>query len=134
MSKAPDVKPRALVVDDNADAAETFADLLGLLGVEATFTTDSRAALDLAEQTKPHIGFLDIAMPHINGYKLSELLRERYGRDLCLVAVTAYGQPEDRRRSRIAGFDAHVAKPADIDVVRSILSQFFPDRSWPAPN
>lgn len=132
MLKDANTKPRALVVDDNADAAETFADLLGLLGVEATFTSDSRAALDLAEKTKPHIGFLDIAMPHINGYKLSQLLRERYGRDLCLVAVTAYGQPDDRRRSRIAGFDAHVAKPADIDVVRSILSQFFPERSWHA--
>ena len=132
MATPADPRPRALVVDDNVDAAETFADLLGLLGVEATFTSDSRAALELAEKTNPHIGFLDIAMPHINGYKLSQLLRERYGRELCLVAVTAYGQPDDRRRSRIAGFDAHVAKPADIDVVRSILSQFFPERSWHA--
>jgi CheY-like chemotaxis protein len=128
MPEAATTRPRALVVDDNADSAETFARLLDSYGLEAIFTTDPRQALVLAERSHPRIAFLDIGMPFIDGYALAGLLRQRFGHAaLCLVAVTGYDRSEHRQRSRAAGFDALVAKPADIEVIRSILRGLFPE-------
>ncbi len=118
----------ALVVDDNEDAAESFARVLGLLGCEAVFLTDPRSALAEAERLKPHVAFLDIGMPHMDGYELARVLRARFGEEgLKLVAITAYGTTSDRIASRRAGFDAHVAKPVDPALVESIIRTVLPE-------
>lgn len=117
----------ALVVDDNADVAESFARLLLALGCEAAYVTDPHKALKEAERLKPHIAFLDIGMPEIDGYRLAHLLRRQFGEELKVVAVTAYASAQDRRAARRAGFDAHVSKPIDIAVVESIIKTVLPN-------
>jgi CheY-like chemotaxis protein len=113
---------RALVVDDLHDAAESLARLLQAMGCAATFVTNSNKAMDAAEAMEADIVFLDLGMPGFDGYQLARMLRRRYGERVILVAVTAYGAARDRMRSREAGFDAHVQKPADIPLVESILA------------
>lgn len=99
--------------------------LLQDLGHEATFVTDPRDAVRTAKAFVPDIAFLDLGMPHIDGYALARSFRDDQALSgVCLVAVTAYGSVEHRRRSREAGFDAHVQKPADVDVLRAIIAQF----------
>jgi CheY-like chemotaxis protein len=120
----------ALVVDDNADAARTLAQVLEVMGCDATFLTDPREAVREALRLKPHIAFLDIGMPHMSGYQLATELRKHFPpEDLKIVALTAYGGPKDRQASRQAGFDAHVQKPADPDLVLSIIRTVFPERT-----
>ena len=109
------------MVDDNRDAAETFAQMLSAMGCEATFVTDARDALAEVLDRKPHIVFLDIGMPNINGYELASLIRNTILPEVKLVAVTGYGAEEDRARSRKAGFDAHVVKPIDPALVESMI-------------
>ena len=119
---------RALVVDDSRDVAESFARLLHTFGYEAAYTTDPRNALTETLRLKPQVAFLDIGMPHIDGYQLARELRARFSpEELKLVAVTAYGTPEDHVASRKAGFDAHVVKPLDPALVESIIKTVLPD-------
>ena len=119
--------PRALVVDDNADAAEAFARLLRLMGCETMSLTDPFLALDAADRWKAQVVFLDIGMPGMDGFELARRLRAKYGFDsLRIVAVTAYSEEEHRTMSRQAGFDAHVVKPVDIHLVESMLRTLFP--------
>lgn len=113
---------RVLVVDDHPDSAQTFAHLLGLLGHEATAVTDPRQVVELVEQLKPDIVFLDINMPGISGWELAAMLRKTHSHEqVSLVAVTAYGESRDRTKSRQAGFDAHVLKPVSMPLVQSII-------------
>ena len=102
---------RALVVDDKQDVAESLSRLLLTMGCAATFVTNPAVALDAAQALEADIVFLDLGMPNLNGYELARMFRKSY-RDapLRLVAVTAYGTPEDRALSRASGFDAHVQK------------------------
>jgi CheY-like chemotaxis protein len=119
--------PRALVVDDHADAADAFARLLRLMGCEATAVTDPFLALDAAAQLRAQVVFLDIGMPGMDGLELARRFRAKYGfESLRIVAVTAYGEEEHRTLSRQAGFDAHVVKPVDIHLVESMLHTLFP--------
>lgn len=118
----------ALVVDDNQDAAETLAALLVAMGCEAVHVTDPRNALARALELKPHIAFLDLGMPHINGYELARQLRIHFpSASLKIVAITGYGRPEDRKASRQAGFDAHVTKPVDQPFLDAIIKTVLPD-------
>jgi len=117
---------RILVVDDHADTAESFAAMLNAMGHRATFLTDPEQVDASVTALKPHIVFLDIGMPRLNGWQVAERLRARYPSEvLKLVAITAYGADPDRAKSRRAGFDAHLVKPASADLVESILTQFF---------
>ena len=117
---------RAVVIDDNADAAETFAQMLAHMGCQATFVTDPREAVAEVDRARPDIVFLDIGMPAIDGYQLAYTLRRIYGAEAPrIVAVTGYDTNEDRFRSRRAGFDAHIVKPVDHAVVESILRTLF---------
>jgi CheY-like chemotaxis protein len=119
--------PRALVVDDHADAAEAFARLLRLMGCEVMAVTDPFLAVDAVAQLKAQVVFLDIGMPGMDGLELARRLRAKYGfESLRIVAVTAYGEEEHRTLSRQAGFDAHVVKPVDIHLVESMLQTLFP--------
>jgi CheY-like chemotaxis protein len=101
-----------LVVDDNVDGADSVAALLQLEGAEVHVSYSGRAALDLGPSVRPAVMLLDLGMPGMNGYQVARAVRgEPWGRDVFLVAMTGWGQEEDRRRTREAGFDAHLVKP-----------------------
>ena len=109
-------------MDDVADAAESMARLLSALGHEAAYVTRSSQALKVAREMRPHLVFLDLGMPEIDGYELARQMRAEFGFDgLRLVAISGWGREEDRAASRQAGFDAHVKKPAGLDIIDSIL-------------
>jgi len=115
---------RVLVVDDDPDTASTFAALLEDLGHPAECVTNATDVLDAARRTRPWLVFLDIGMPGANGWELAPLIRREFGHeDVRIVAVSGWGDPEDHKRSREAGFDAHVQKPVDMELLRSILAQ-----------
>jgi CheY-like chemotaxis protein len=107
-----------LVVDDNADAAETLATLLAVDGHDVRTAASGAAALVLTRAFTPDIAFLDIGMPGMSGYELARRLRDDpVTADVRLVAVTGWGQAEDRRLAQEAGFDHHLTKPvAPADV------------------
>ncbi|MEP6510863.1 MAG: response regulator [Dokdonella sp.] len=116
---------RVLVVDDNQDAADTLAMMLQLLGHQAHCIYDPRAVVDAVDAFVPDIVFLDIGMPGLSGYDVARNLRAHSGGDsLILVAVTGWGQPEDRRRTAENGFDHHLVKPADLAEIQRICNSF----------
>jgi two-component system, chemotaxis family, CheB/CheR fusion protein len=115
-ARTPHLRRRILVVDDNADAAESLAQLLRRAGHDVRVTHDARAAVDLALEFQPEVGVLDLAMPGVDGFQLAKQLRERWvGGPLHLIATTGYGGLEDRRRARDAGFDDHLTKPIALE-------------------
>jgi CheY-like chemotaxis protein len=117
---------RVLVVDDHPDTAETFTAIIKSLGHEAQAIMDPHLVPGAIAKFNPHVVFLDIGMPGLDGWTLARRLRETYpAGTIKLVALTAYAMADDRVRSREAGFDAHVAKPVDPDLLASILEQSF---------
>ncbi len=115
---------RILVVDDNVDAAESLAMILRMEGHDVRVAHDGPAALAAVEADPPDLVFLDIGMPVLNGYDVARRLRQRPGLEhLLLVAMTGWGQEEDRRRSHEAGFDYHLVKPADPAALRQLLAR-----------
>lgn len=114
---------RVMVVDDNRDAAEGLALLLGLLGAESRVAHDGAAALAVLQQWLPQLLLLDIGMPGMDGYEVARRIRaDRRYDALTLVALTGWGQEEDRRRARAAGFDDHLVKPAAPDLLQALLA------------
>lgn len=114
---------RVLVVDDNHDAADSLGMLLQFLGAETMTVHDGRACLDAVQTFKPAVVLLDLGMPGMSGLEVARRLREDPGlRETTLVALTGWGQREDRRRTQEAGFDYHLVKPADLSTLQSILS------------
>lgn len=113
---------RVLVVDDNVDAAEMLAALLELRGHRVRIVHDGAAALAAAARFQPHAVLLDIGLPDQSGFEVAPLLRRIEGMAQArLIALTGWGAEQDRQRSREAGFDGHLTKPADIDSVEAIL-------------
>jgi CheY-like chemotaxis protein len=122
--EANGVPPRRkiLVVDDNEDAAESLAALLTIGGHDTRMAHDGRDAVTQAEQFRPDVVFLDIGMPTLDGHETAKLIRQQeWGKEMVLVALTGWGQSEDRRRSKDAGFNHHLVKPADPAVVEKLL-------------
>ena len=115
--------PRRIVVaDDNEDSAESFAMLLSFSGHEVRVAHDGAAALDAVSDFRPDVAFLDIGMPGLTGYEVAEAVRaEPWGSEVTLIAVTGWGQPDDRLRARTAGFDRHLIKPIDPAEVDRLL-------------
>jgi signal transduction histidine kinase len=114
---------RVLVVDDNVDAADSAALLLRLWGHEVAVVYNGPAALETARHFRPEIALLDIGLPGISGYEVARSLRALPElRDLVLAAVTGYGQEEDRRRSREAGFNFHLTKPLAPEALTSVVT------------
>lgn len=114
---------RILVVDDNADAAESLTDLLRVYGHDARVVHDGIAALELVPSFQPSVVFLDIGMPGMDGYEVARRLRRVPGGERAiLIAVTGFGSEEDRRRAEEAGFDRHVTKPLDPRTLTSLIS------------
>jgi CheY-like chemotaxis protein len=122
---APEVRglPRVLVVDDNHDAADSLGMLLEFLGAEVKVVHDGYAALEAMRSFAPAVVLLDLGMPGMNGLEVARRMREDPAcREATLVALTGWGQREDRRRTHEAGFDYHLVKPADVSTLQSILS------------
>jgi CheY-like chemotaxis protein len=115
---------RVLVADDNRDAAESLGALLRALGNEVSLAYDGVEAVEAARAFRPHLILLDIGMPRLDGYGAAREIRKDAGtQGIRLVALTGWGQDEDRRRAREAGFDAHLVKPAELDALRRMLAQ-----------
>jgi len=113
---------KVLVVDDNVDAATTLGELLRALGHEPIVVYDATSALAYAEADAPELALVDIGLPVVDGYELAHRLRALPGlADTRLVAVSGYGQPSDRARTRDAGFAEHLVKPVGLDDLRALL-------------
>lgn len=110
-----------LVVDDNRDTAQAEAMLLKMHGHRVSLAHDGRSALELFEEVKPDAVLLDIGLPVINGYDVAAKLRERGNANTLLIAVSGYGQTEDRERSKRAGFNHHLVKPVDVRELLALL-------------
>jgi len=120
---APSGPYRILVVDDNRDASETLATLLRLIGHETMTAFDGKEAIAAAAQFRPDVVLLDIGLPRTNGYDVARHLRtQSWGRSAKLIALTGWGQDEDRRKSQEAGFDAHIVKPVDHAYLIQLLA------------
>ena len=115
---------RVLVVDDNRDAAETLGALIGMMGHEVAVANDGHQALRMMASLQPHIVFLDIGMPGMSGYEVAEAARRDARLDgTRLVALTGWGGEADRARTREAGFDDHLTKPATIASIEAALAK-----------
>ena len=118
------VPRRILVADDNRDALESLAILLECNGHEVCKAADGAQAAELAGTWKPELALLDIGMPALDGYEVARRIRsEPWGRTMVLVALSGWGQSEDLRRSREAGFDLHLVKPLNFDVLANLLTR-----------
>ncbi len=121
-------RSRVLVVDDNRDSADTLAALLDAWGHEVRTSYDGPSAITVAAEFQPAVVLLDIGLPKMNGYEVAAQLRKlTNGRSLILVAFTGYGQDEDRRRVREAGFDYHLIKPLEPAALEKILDTVITD-------
>jgi len=116
------VRLKILVADDSQDGADSLAFLLRAAGHEVFTAYDGRTAIQLAEQHKPGAVLLDIGMPEVSGYDVARAIRrEAWGRSMRLIALTGWGQAEHRRRSLEVGFDDHLVKPVELDVLEAVL-------------
>jgi CheY-like chemotaxis protein len=123
VARAPRAPLRVLVADDNVDAADTLAHLLRMAGHEVRVAHDGEEAMRIAAQFQPALAFLDIGMPRMDGYQAARALRALPGmQEVRLVALTGWGAEDDRARSRAAGFDHHLLKPAFPEQIHAILA------------
>jgi DNA-binding response OmpR family regulator len=119
----PSSQHRILVVDDNEDAADSLATLLEVLGYQVRVAYDGPEAIMAADEFCPQAGLLDIGLPRLSGYDIARHIRATRGAEVVLIAITGWGQEEDRRRAREAGFDHHFTKPADFERLVSLVGQ-----------
>jgi PAS domain S-box-containing protein len=127
VNDAPTDRARILVADDNRDAADTLSMILELDGHEVRTAYDGVKALQIAEQLAPQIAFLDIGMPNLDGYQTARRIREQsWGSAMLLVALTGWGQEQDRRQATEAGFNCHLVKPVDPQTIGSLIEQLKP--------
>lgn len=114
---------RILVVDDNIDSAKTLSMLLSLMGHETFLAHDGEQAVEAAKQFLPQVVLLDIGLPKLNGYDVCRAIRQQpWGAGMMIVAVTGWGQDEDRRKSDEAGFNEHLVKPVSHEALQRLLS------------
>jgi CheY-like chemotaxis protein len=117
-----------LVVDDDRDVADSFVMLLHMLGMDVRVAYGGEAALAIVPNFKPHLAFVDIGMPSMDGYETARQIRKLpEGKNLILVALSGWGRDEDRRRTTEAGFDHHFVKPMEIDALENLLASWPPD-------
>jgi CheY-like chemotaxis protein len=114
-----------LVVDDNRDVAESLALLLEMDGHQVQIANDGQAALEMARSVRPDVILLDIGLPGMDGYAVAKALRQSPElKQMQLFALTGYGQPEDREKSLVAGFNEHLVKPTDFEKLRKLLADY----------
>jgi len=114
-------RKRVLVVDDNRDTARSLKQLVELMGHDALEAHDGHEAVDAARAYRPDVVLLDIGLPGMNGYDAARAIRRQGSGAAKLVAVTGWGQQDDKRKSEEAGFDLHVTKPVEIATLESLL-------------
>jgi PAS domain S-box-containing protein len=114
---------RIVVADDNVDSATVLADLLRIAGHNVRTVHDGAAAVDAVLSEEPDLAVLDIGMPKLNGYDVAKRIRASESKRTVLIAITGWGQEEDKRRSAAAGFDHHLTKPVDIATLDKIIAE-----------
>jgi CheY-like chemotaxis protein len=115
---------RVLVVDDNVDAAETLTTFLEMIGAQARAVHDGPGAVAEAPAFRPDLVLLDIGLPGMSGYDVARALRgDASLAGVVLVALTGWGAEDDRRKAKEAGFDHHLTKPVDLDVLQDMLQR-----------
>ncbi len=120
---------KVLVADDNEDAAESLVAILRIMGNSVRQATDGAQAVEIASEFEPDVVILDIGMPKLNGYEVCKRIREKpWGQKAFVVALTGWGQDDDKRRTREAGFDHHLVKPVNPDVLERLLDGLQKDR------
>ena len=123
-SRPQDAALRVLVVEDNIDGAATLAELLRDAGHGVEVAHDGIEGMVLAGKFRPDVLLLDIGLPKIDGYEVCRLVRRQpWGKAISIVAMTGWGQEADRRKSKVAGFDAHLVKPVDFAALNSVLKR-----------
>jgi DNA-binding response OmpR family regulator len=115
---------RVLVVDDNVDAADSLALMLDAFGMEVATAHAGRAAVAIARGFAPDAVLLDLGLPDVSGLEVGRQLRQALGEQVLLIAITAWGRPEDLRRTWEAGFNRHFLKPAEPGQVLKLLSEW----------
>jgi CheY-like chemotaxis protein len=120
--EVPRIRSRVVIIDDNRDAARTMSMLVDELGGTARTAYDAAGGLEAVQEFRPDIVFLDIGMPGMDGYEACRRIRQTpSGKHLIVVAVTGWGQPQDKQRALEAGFDAHLTKPVDPNAFTRLL-------------
>lgn len=122
---APMTARHILIIEDNADAREMLRISLELEGHRVEAADDGLRGVEMALALRPDVVLVDIGLPGLDGYGVAARVRAARGRDVVLIALTGYGQPDDRERTRRAGFDAHVVKPVDPDTLARLLAEKF---------
>jgi PAS domain S-box-containing protein len=124
----PGAKHRVLIADDNRDSADSLALLLKIMGNEVGTAYDGEQAVEAAAALRPEVVVLDLGMPKLNGYEACRRIREQpWGQGMFLIALTGWGQEEDRQRTAEAGFNQHMVKPVDPDVLMKLLDSRSPE-------
>jgi CheY-like chemotaxis protein len=115
---------KILVVDDNRDSVESLAMLLKMLGHETYLAYDGLEAVQTAERIRPELILLDIGLPKLNGYEVCRKIREQeWSQATVIVALSGWGQEADRRKSEEAGFNHHMVKPLDYNLLMDVLAE-----------
>jgi PAS domain S-box-containing protein len=134
VASATAVPLRVLVVDDNVDGADALAVLLRMLGYEVRTAYDGPSAIETGRDFEPQVILMDIGMPGTDGLETCRAIRAQpWGEDTHIIAVTGWGQPEDRRKAAEAGFDHHLVKPVDPARLTQLLTELGPRRATPWP-
>jgi CheY-like chemotaxis protein len=121
------VKHRVLVVDDNIDGADTMKAMLESIGNEVQVAYDGIVAIEAAASFLPQVVLLDIGLPKLNGYEVAQRIRKQsWGARAVLIAVSGWGQQEDKARASAAGFDHHLTKPVDLEELIDLLAAVRP--------
>lgn len=121
--KTPPNRFRILVVDDNHDSALSLAMMLSIMGHDTRTAHDGETAVATAESFLPDVVLLDIGLPKLNGYEAAQRIRESaWGRSMFLIAVTGWGQEEDRQRSSEVGLNVHMVKPVEPAALERLLA------------
>jgi CheY-like chemotaxis protein len=115
-------RPHVLLIEDSEDNREMLRMLLELDGFRVDVAADGEQGVKQAVALRPHVALVDLGLPALDGYEVARQVRAALGPSIRLVALTGYGQPEDRARTAAAGFDAHVTKPVDHDALKAVLT------------
>jgi two-component system CheB/CheR fusion protein len=122
-----------VVVEDNADSREMLCVLLEMSGFTCRSAENGAAALQLIDEVRPDVAILDVGLPEMDGFELAQRIRRVYpSGQLCLIALTGYGQPADRAQAHEAGFDAHLVKPVQPEPLLALVNSFRRQRPAPA--
>jgi CheY-like chemotaxis protein len=122
--QAPAQRFKILVVDDNPDSALSLAMMLSIMGHETRTAHDGESAVATAESFLPDVVLLDIGLPKLNGYEVAQRIRETtWGASMYLIAVTGWGQDEDRQRSSEVGLNVHMVKPVEPAALEKLLAE-----------